>query len=90
VRTFQHQNYNGSNPVPPSCGLNTNSWLFCTLSISRLEHLDEIEELELVLAHYSITWGYSNRIGSGADHPVDVSLDNWALPLQTTPTEDVD
>lgn len=25
--------------------------------ISQLEMLDEIEELELVLAHYAITWG---------------------------------
>ena len=26
-------------------------------SISRIEMLDEVEELELVLAHYAITWG---------------------------------
>ncbi len=25
--------------------------------ISQLEMLDEVEELELVLAHYAITWG---------------------------------
>lgn len=25
--------------------------------ISKLEFLDEIEELDLVLAHYAITWG---------------------------------
>ncbi len=25
--------------------------------ISRLEHLDEVEELELVLDHYCVAWG---------------------------------
>ena len=27
-------------------------------SISELELLDEIEELDLVLEHYAVTWGY--------------------------------
>ena len=30
---------------------------FGYVRISHLEMLDEIEELELVLAHYAITWG---------------------------------
>ena len=35
--------------------------------ISQLEMLDEIEELELVLAHYAITWGVK--------YPADVTTD---------------
>ena len=33
------------------------SFLHSSRRISQLEMLDEIEELELVLAHYAITWG---------------------------------
>ncbi|QRW12607.1 leucine carboxyl methyltransferase [Ceratobasidium sp. AG-Ba] len=55
--------------------------------ISRLEHLDEIEELELVLAHYAITWGYSNgetaRSVGGRG-----SLEDWGLPARSAPEED--
>ena len=31
--------------------------IYLRARISHLEMLDEIEELELVLAHYAITWG---------------------------------
>ncbi|KAG8732448.1 carboxy methyl transferase for protein phosphatase 2A [Ceratobasidium sp. 423] len=54
--------------------------------ISRLEHLDEIEELELVLEHYAITWGYSDR--SMNEGHLKGLLDRWELPLQSTPSED--
>ncbi|QRW25276.1 leucine carboxyl methyltransferase [Rhizoctonia solani] len=57
--------------------------------ISRLEHLDEIEELELVLEHYSITWGYSDRI-SGGELEGNNSLDQWDLSLQTHPIEETE
>ncbi len=30
--------------------------------------LDEIEELELVLQHYAITWGYKLYGSANADH----------------------
>jgi [phosphatase 2A protein]-leucine-carboxy methyltransferase len=37
-------------------------------SISSLEMLDEVEELDLVLAHYAVTWGLKfpsgQRLGS--------------------------
>lgn len=29
----------------------------CRIRISKLEHLDEIEELRLVLSHYVVAWG---------------------------------
>ncbi|CAE6491056.1 unnamed protein product [Rhizoctonia solani] len=57
--------------------------------ISRLEHLDEIEELELVLEHYSITWGYSDRI-NGGELEGNNSLDQWDLSLQTHPIEETE
>ncbi|KAL5638261.1 hypothetical protein ACGC1H_005076 [Rhizoctonia solani] len=56
--------------------------------ISRLEHLDEIEELELVLEHYAISWGYSDRV-TNRETP-SIPLDQWELPLQSVPTEDAD
>ncbi len=42
---------------PPSSYLFAFARLTLMCRISRLEMLDEIEELELVLAHYAITWG---------------------------------
>ncbi|KAI0821410.1 S-adenosyl-L-methionine-dependent methyltransferase [Irpex lacteus] len=36
--------------------------------VSDLEMLDEIEELELVLQHYAITWGYKLYGSANADH----------------------
>ena len=56
--------------------------------ISRLEHLDEIEELELVLEHYAISWGYSDRTAD--KESLTVPLDQWELPRQLIPTEDAD
>lgn len=44
--------------------------------ISQLEMLDEIEELELVLAHYAITWGVRT---SGAPSP---TWAGWSLKRQ--------
>lgn len=35
---------------------------FCR--ISQLEMLDEIEELDLILDHYAVTWGLNLPIGS--------------------------
>ncbi|QRV98029.1 leucine carboxyl methyltransferase [Ceratobasidium sp. AG-Ba] len=58
--------------------------------ISRLEHLDEIEELELVLAHYSITWGYSNGdiTQPGVGHQSKPGLEAWGLPIRTASEDD--
>ncbi|CAE6351641.1 unnamed protein product [Rhizoctonia solani] len=56
--------------------------------ISRLEHLDEIEELELVLEHYAISWGYSDRVANRES--LGIPLDQWELPLQSVPIEDAD
>lgn len=36
-------------------------------SLTQLEMLDEIEELDLLLSHYSITWGYTNVQQQGVD-----------------------
>ncbi|KAG8717008.1 carboxy methyl transferase for protein phosphatase 2A [Ceratobasidium sp. 395] len=60
------------------------------LRISRLEHLDEIEELELVLAHYAITWGYSNSSTTLSNKPnqSDSKLEQWELPTRKIPEED--
>jgi [phosphatase 2A protein]-leucine-carboxy methyltransferase len=43
--------------------------------LSTLEMLDEVEELELVLDHYAITWGVKVP-KSQNDHP---SWDSWGL-----------
>ncbi|KAG9126168.1 carboxy methyl transferase for protein phosphatase 2A [Ceratobasidium sp. 392] len=58
--------------------------------ISRLEHLDEIEELELVLAHYAITWGYSDRTTSLPDSANEPSsrLETWGLPTRKVTEEE--
>lgn len=42
--------------------------------ISHLEMLDEIEELELVLEHYAITWGVKL-----SDHEAQSPWINWGL-----------
>jgi len=39
------------------------------LSISLLEMLDEVEELDLVLAHYAVTWGLKLPSGRQPDPP---------------------
>ncbi|OBZ69837.1 Leucine carboxyl methyltransferase 1 [Grifola frondosa] len=44
--------------------------------IAQLEMLDEIEELELVLEHYAITWGV--KLGSGADG-LKASWSGWGM-----------
>ena len=38
-------------------------------SISSLEMLDEVEELDLVLAHYAVTWGLKLPTGQQLDSP---------------------
>ena len=42
---------------------------------SRLEMLDEVEELELVLQHYAISWGV--KVGSEAD--LDGRWSGWGI-----------
>ena len=44
--------------------------------ISHLELLDEIEELELVLEHYAITWGVKL-----SDADVQASWKDWGFRL---------
>jgi len=44
--------------------------------IAQLEMLDEIEELELVLEHYAVTWGV--KLISSAD-PLRVPWNDWGL-----------
>ncbi|KAG8713530.1 carboxy methyl transferase for protein phosphatase 2A [Ceratobasidium sp. 394] len=58
--------------------------------ISRLEHLDEIEELELVLAHYAITWGYSDNAPTAPDeaNPRKLTLETWGLPTRDVSDND--
>ena len=43
-----------------------------TPSISSLEMLDEVEELDLVLAHYAVTWGLKLPNGQQPGSP-----SNW-------------
>lgn len=49
--------------------------------ISQLELLDEIEELELVLAHYAVTWGVKLPPGGGKPQ---ASWDEWGLKTKNT------
>ncbi|KAG9084222.1 carboxy methyl transferase for protein phosphatase 2A [Ceratobasidium sp. UAMH 11750] len=58
--------------------------------ISRLEHLDEIEELELVLAHYAITWGHSDDAATTSDeaNPRKSILETWGLPIRDVSEKD--
>ena len=49
--------------------------------ISQLEMLDEIEELELVLAHYAITWGV--KLPSNAD-ALKAQWREWGIKRKTT------
>jgi len=52
--------------------------------IARLEMLDEVEELELVLQHYAISWGVKVPDGyKSAD-----SWKNWAISKATVPHYD--
>lgn len=51
--------------------------------ISRLEFLDETEELDLVLAHYAISWGI--LIPSPADQD---SWSDWRLREKDHPEEE--
>lgn len=57
-----------------------------------MEHLDEIEELELLLAHYAITWGYADRtMQSEQPEAANISrggLEKWNLPLQAVAQEE--
>ena len=54
-----------------------------SLRISTLEILDEIEELDLVLDHYVISWGFKSA--PATDEPRK-KLDGWTLPLHPAPT----
>ncbi|KAH9911196.1 leucine carboxyl methyltransferase [Fomitopsis serialis] len=55
--------------------------------ISHLEMLDEIEELELVLGHYAITWGVKLPGNAGA---VKAHWAAWDLEPYSTAGEDAD
>jgi hypothetical protein len=46
------------------------------LRIAQLEMLDEIEELELVLEHYAVTWGV--KLISSPD-PFRVPWNDWGI-----------
>lgn len=46
--------------------------------IARLELLDEVEELNLVLAHYAVVWAYGVPLGDNGDGG-DVHLEDWML-----------
>ncbi|KAF8198391.1 leucine carboxyl methyltransferase [Mycena galopus ATCC 62051] len=52
--------------------------------ISQLELVDEIEELDLVLEHYAITWGLFSR------HPVAAEWEQWGLRVKAKAPVDED
>lgn len=56
--------------------------------ISRLEMLDEIEELDLVLEHYAITWGV--KLYQKEGQSLDADWAKWDLQLQTVEESDDD
>lgn len=47
--------------------------------------LDEVEELDLVLNHYAITWGFSV---SGSDVDLDANWGEWGLTRKERRKED--
>jgi len=51
------------------------------LSISSLEMLDEVEELDLVLAHYAVTWGLKLPAGQQLNSPT--KWIEWGLKTPT-------
>jgi len=44
------------------------------IRITKLEFLDELEELELVLDHYFISWGFKEA--------TEFPLQNWGLKIK--------
>lgn len=58
--------------------LGSRATLITAYSISKLEFLDEVEELELVLDHYCVAWGVKlpssvrKRVESGEERLEDV------------------
>ena len=53
--------------------------------IATLEMLDEIEELELVLQHYAVTWGV--KLFSSAD-PYGAPWNDWGVsPKENKPND---
>ena len=58
--------------------------LNCVIRISKLEMLDEVEELDLVLEHYAITWGLTVSGKHGA------AWNEWGLRRRETIDEDED
>lgn len=54
--------------------------------LSKLEILDEIEELELVLAHYVISW--AAKPPSSANEEEKAAWLNWGLRKAGTPPTD--
>ena len=56
------------------------SHLFPSFRTSRLEMLDEVEELELVLQHYAVTWGVKFFDNGEA---YKANWNEWGLQQQT-------
>ena len=52
-----------------------------TSSISSLEMLDEVEELDLVLAHYAVTWGH--KLPRGQQPSTPSKWIEWGLKVPT-------
>ena len=51
--------------------------MLCPPRISSVEMLDEVEELDLVLAHYAVTWGLKLPAGQQLNSPTKWT--GWGL-----------
>jgi [phosphatase 2A protein]-leucine-carboxy methyltransferase len=56
------------------------------IRISKIEMLDEIEELDLVLEHYAVTWGFKLPDGDGETK----HWNGWGLKKRNVVVEDDD
>jgi len=62
------------------------SWLFLLIfpyRISQLEMLDEIEELDLILDHYAVTWGLNLPTSLGGSR-----WSSWQIKRRTEPEDE--
>lgn len=57
------------------CPSDTSSFV-SVLRISKLEFLDEVEELELLLDHYCVAWGI--RVPESKRRKIEAQPDGWA------------